>query len=62
MFSTYFGHVNVDGSVLVIPNEVDATELLAFPVGCDGVFVLEYLDQMFGIFFADVFNSNVVDH
>ena len=54
------GHVHVDGSVLVVPSEVDAAELFAFPVRCDGVFLSQCLEQMFGIFFADVFNSKVV--
>ena len=57
-----FGHVHVDGAVLVVPSQVDAAELFSFPVDGDGVFISEGLDQMFGIFFADVFNSKVVHH
>ena len=57
-----FGHVHVDGAVLVVPSQVDAAKLFSFPVDGDGVFISEGLDQMFGIFFADVFNSKVVHH
>ena len=39
-----FGHVHVDGSVLVFPSQVDAAELFSFPVNGNGVFALQCLD------------------
>ena len=38
------GHVHVDGPVLVVPSQVDAAELLGFPVDCDGVFRFKCID------------------
>ena len=38
------GHVHVDSPVLVVPSQVDAAELLGFPVDCDGVFKFKCID------------------
>ena len=45
------GHVQVDSAVLVVPMQVDATELFGFPVLGDGVLGLQWFHQVVSVFF-----------
>ena len=56
------GHAEVTGMMGTVPFEVDAAEAFAFPVNVDLlIMVAEALDQMVGMLFANVFDTEVID-
>jgi hypothetical protein len=55
------GHGNVDKFFGVVPFDSEATIKFAFPVGGNGVKVLQGIDEMVGIVFANIFDAKVVD-
>ena len=56
-------HAEVTGMMGIVPFEVDATEAFAFPVNVNLlIMVTEVLDQMVGMLFANVFDTEVIDN
>ena len=50
------GHAEVTGMIGIVPFKVDTTEAFAFPVNVNFlIMVVEALDQMVGMLFANVF-------
>ena len=56
------GHGEVDGSGGVVPLESEAAVERAGPVGGNFILELEGVDQVLGVFGADVLHSEVVDN
>ena len=55
------GHAEVAGMIGIVPFEVDAAEAFAFPVNVNFLIMgAEALDQMEGMLFADVFDTEVI--
>ena len=55
-------HAEVAGTMGIVPFEVDTTEAFAFPVNVNLlIMVVEALDQMVGMLFANVFDAKVID-
>ena len=56
------GHTEIACAIDIIPVEVDATEAFASPVDVDFfVMVAEALDEVVGMFSANVFYAKIVD-
>ena len=56
------GHTEVACAIGIIPVELDATEAFAGPVDFNiFIMVAEALDEMVGMFFANVFDAKIVD-
>ena len=54
-------HAEVTGMIGIVPFEVDAAEVFAFPVNVNFlIMVAEALDQMVSMLFADVFDAEVI--
>ena len=54
-------HGEVAGMIGIVPFEVDTTETFAFPVNVNFlIMVVEALDQMVGMLFANVFDAEVI--
>ena len=56
------GHGDVKSPFVVVPIKVDTTIEGASPVDGDSILLLESLDEIFSSFFADIFDTEVVDH
>ena len=54
-------HAEVTGMIGIVPFEVDTTKVFAFPVNVNFlIMVVEALDQMVSMLFADVFDAEVI--
>ena len=60
-FGDILGHGEVDGAVLVIPIQMDATEDFAIAVDCYIVVFLETVDEVVGMDLANDFDAEVID-
>ena len=56
------GHGEMDFALGVIPVERESEVTFAFPVFSDVVMLFNGVDEMIGVFFADVFHSEIVDN
>ena len=55
------GHAEVTGMIGIVPFEVDTAEVFVFPVNVNFlIMVVEALDQMVGMLFADEFDAEVI--
>ena len=54
-------HAEVTGMIGIVPFEVEAEEVFAFPVNVNFlIMVAEALDQMVSMLFANVFDAEVI--
>ena len=61
-FLNVCGHGGVTSPFVVVPIKDETTKEGDSPVDGDSIQLLENLDEMFSSFFADVFDTEVVDH
>jgi hypothetical protein len=59
-FGDIIRHGEVNGSVHVIPIQMDATEDFAITVNCYNVVFLEAVDEVIGVALANNFDTKVV--
>ena len=55
-------HVQVDSAVLIVPFQVNSTELFCLPVLGDGVLGLQGFHEVVSMFFANIFDAEVIDN
>ena len=53
-------HGDVDGALVVVPVEADSTIKFAVPVDVQGVMFLESFEQVVGMLFSDIFDTEVI--
>ena len=61
-FLNVCGHGNVKSTFVVVPIKGETTIEGASPVDEDSIQLIERMDEMVSIFFADVFDTEVVNH
>jgi hypothetical protein len=61
-FGDVIRHGEVDGSVLVIPIQMNAAEDFAITVDCYIIVLLEAVDEVIGVGLANNFDTKVIDN
>ena len=56
------GHGEINGAIDIVPFECNAAKRFAFPVERADVFAFEDLDEMVGMFFTNILDTEVVNN
>jgi hypothetical protein len=59
-FGDVVGHADVNEALCVIPVEMLSNIQSAGPVSGEGVFLLQYVQEMLGVILYDIFDSKVI--